>query len=77
MQVVWVDEMAMELKLPTSRNVLCRKGEEVYPAEDARLNKARRHPKIIHALYAVNPLVGPVHIQVLSGTTDQDLGYMV
>lgn len=34
MQVVWVDEMAMELKLPTSRNVLCRKGEEIYPAEE-------------------------------------------
>jgi hypothetical protein len=78
-EVVFIDEMRMELTPPTKRKVICSKGEALLPEEDSRLNKKRKgdKPIVINALYAVNALMGPVHMKVLTGTTNFDSGYMV
>lgn len=77
--VVFIDEMKLELMPPITETVICSRGEQIFAAEDARLNKKRKHEKpiIIHAIYAVNAIMGPVHMRFLTGTTGIDTKYMV
>lgn len=76
--VVFIDEMKMELEPPRKSKVLCSRGEPIFPVEDARLNKKRKEEKIILvAIYAVNPIMGAVHMQFLTGTSEITTGYTV
>lgn len=78
--VVFIDEMKMELQPPRKGKILCSKREPIYPVEDPRLNKKRKkedHHIILSAIYAVNPIMGAVHMQFLTGTSETTTGYTV
>lgn len=66
--VVFIDEVTVTILPEEFTTVICRKGDVILPAEDARLLRTKK-PIRVSGIFAVNARLGAVYWAPLSGTT--------